>query len=82
MIMLSNGGDLDPDRLAFDGVTPVEAYATAGVFKIPGLLAIAVSGLRGSLTLHLGCGPASLVASVSNRMMQILPKPVLAQTES
>jgi hypothetical protein len=73
VILLSNAGELDADRLAFRGVDLVDAYATAGVFKIPGLMAIGVGGFRGSLTLHLGCGRASVLSRVSERMMQVLP---------
>jgi NRPS condensation-like uncharacterized protein len=72
-ILLTNVGELDRDLLVFGGTETIDAHTTAGVFKVPGLLGLTVSGFRGSLTLYFGVGPKALVSGVFERMMQILP---------
>jgi NRPS condensation-like uncharacterized protein len=71
-VLLTNVGELEQDRLLFRGAAIADAYATAGVNRIPGLLGLGVSGYKGSLTLRLGSGPAELVASLRDRMMEML----------
>ena len=73
LILLSNVGDLDHDRLVFSGAELIDAFNTGGVFKIPGLLGLGVCGFRGSLTLHLGCGPTELVTRLLDEIVQTLP---------
>jgi NRPS condensation-like uncharacterized protein len=72
-MMLTNVGELDEARLEFRGTELTDAFVTGGVFRFPGLLGLGVSGFRGSLTLHLGCGPTRLVTGLGERMMEILP---------
>lgn len=72
-IIVTNAGELDHSRLVFNGTEISHAFTTGGVFRFPGLLGLGVSGFRGSLTLHLGCGPAKLVNKIYNRMLEILP---------
>jgi NRPS condensation-like uncharacterized protein len=72
-MMLTNVGELDEARLEFGGAELTDAFVTGGVFRFPGLLGLGVSGFRGSLTLHLGCGPTRLVTELCERMMEILP---------
>ncbi len=72
-IILTNVGELDQDRLVLRGVEITDALATGGIVRSPGLLGLAVSGFRGSLTLHLGCGPNGVVRRLRERMMEILP---------
>ena len=72
-MILTHVGELDEQRLAFGGTEITDAYTTGGVFRFPGLLGLGVSGFRGSLTLHLGCGPTDLVSRLAERIMEILP---------
>jgi NRPS condensation-like uncharacterized protein len=73
MVLLSNGGEIDPTRIAFAGTEITNAFGTTGVVKNPGLLGLTVSRFKGSLTLCLGMGPTSFVTDVSRQIMQILP---------
>jgi NRPS condensation-like uncharacterized protein len=73
LILLTHLGELDHTRLAFGGAEVTEAFATAGFVRIPGILGLAVSGFRGSLTLYLGCAPTALLTRLCEQMMQVLP---------
>ena len=81
LVLLSNVGDLDNNRLEFAGTELIDAVATGGVFKIPGLLGLGICGFRGSLTLHLGCGPAALLNSVVEKMMRVLQTGITGSLE-
>ena len=73
-IVLLTEMKLDPDRLVFSGTKLIDAFACGGgSSKVPGVLALGVSGFRGSLTMTLGAGPTPLVTRVFERMMQLLP---------
>ena len=72
-MILTHVGELDEERLVFRGTQITDAFTTGGVFSFPGLLGLGVSGFRGSLTLHLGCGPTDLVSRLAERIMEILP---------
>ena len=50
------------------------AFGTTGIVKNPGVLGVVVSGFKDSLTLCLGVGSRSLIKTISERMMQILPR--------
>jgi NRPS condensation-like uncharacterized protein len=53
MPLLSNFGKLEPERLAFDGSDPTDAYITTPIM-FPPYLMLGVTGYRGSLTLTSG----------------------------
>ena len=72
-IVLLTEMKLDHDRLVFSGAELIDAFACGGGAKAPGVLALGVSGFRGSLTISLGTGPTALVTKVFERMMQLLP---------
>jgi NRPS condensation-like uncharacterized protein len=72
LIGTSTLGQLDESRLRFKGTEVIDAYATAGLFRVPGLLGLGVSGFRGCLTLHLGLGPTALVTRIHENIMQVL----------
>jgi NRPS condensation-like uncharacterized protein len=73
MLLVSNAGELDAERLVLAGTEVTNAFTTAGVSRIPGLLGLGVSAFKGSLTLYLGIASTNLVNRVSERMMQLLP---------
>ena len=73
MLLFSNVGELDHDRLVFRGTEVADAFETTGIFNCPGILGMTVSMFKGSLTLRLGFGPSPLMTRMFERIMQILP---------
>src|SRR5262249_5102107 len=73
IVLITNVGEFELDRLVFSGADLVHAFASGGGAKMPGVLAMGISAFRGSLTLSLGAGPTALIPQVSDRMMQLLP---------
>jgi len=73
VVLFTDLGALEPDRLAFAGTDITDAIVTGGVMKRSGFLGMAVSGFQSSMTLTLGYGPRAFVAGLFEHMMRILP---------
>ncbi len=72
-LLLTDVGEVEPERLNFAGTGPVDAFVTSGRMRVTSFLTLFVSGFQGTLTLTLGYGPAALIREVSDQLMQTLP---------
>ena len=82
VVLLTDIGELESDRLTFTGTDITDAVVTGGAIKeLPtsrsfsprGFLGMSVSGFRGSLFLSLGYGPRPFVVGLLEDMTRILP---------